>query len=480
MAPASPAGAAGKGETERLQRIGAAYQARDCKTVVNLGAPLLDRSGGTGLGSDAEAALYDVVVDCEAQLKAFEAAYAHALRATALDESSDYLWRVRLGGELQLKNYRAAVATVEAMSQGRGAALNAMPMAWLWRLDSELKKDEPGYRRRLLAVLAQDAYAPRELYEPADGFRLAYAKLLAEAGEREAARATVERLEMPYALQRAMLDPALRPFVPAAVDLRAETEKALLRYREAIARHPDRIAPLTEAAAALRQLGRPQEAVQLLRTVSERIDDPKAFEDRDERINWYWDAVGRSEAALGHYDEAVAAFRKGAGATEDGTPNVSQVINLAFFQATSLRGDEALKTLAVFDDPGRQASPYGYMEMRLARGCAHAVVDHQAEAKADLDYMRAREADHPEALSNLLLCLNDIEGAAASFIRRLDQEDQRIGALAQLSDYDPPPAPNPRNPIESRLPAVKARADVQAAIARAGGIRRFPLQRGEL
>jgi tetratricopeptide (TPR) repeat protein len=220
--------------------------------------------------------------------------------------------------------------------------------------------------------------------------------------------------------------------------------------------------------------------VQLLQAVSERLADPKAFEDSDERINWYWDAIGRSEAALGHYDEAVAAFRKGAAAAEDGSPNVSQVINLALFQARALRGEEALKTLAAFDEPGRTASPYGLMEMRAARGCAHAVAGHRAEARAELDYMLAHEADHPEALSDLLLCMDDMDGAAASFIRRLGNEDQRVAALIQLSDYDPPPVPHPGDPIDGRLAKVKVRADVQAAIARAGGLRRFPLQPGEL
>jgi hypothetical protein len=120
------------------------------------------------------------------------------------------------------------------------------------------------------------------------------------------------------------------------------------------------------------------------------------------------------------------------------------------------------------------------MEMRMARGCAHAVAGHEAEAKAELDYLLGHEPDHPEAVSDLLLCMADLDGAAASFIRRLDNPDQRVPALVQLSDYDPPPVPDPNDPIQTGLPKVKARADVRAAIARAGGIRRFPLQRGEL
>jgi tetratricopeptide (TPR) repeat protein len=480
VAGPAPAAAAEKGDSERLQRIQAAYDAKDCKTAAELGAPILDRRGGTGFAPDLEANLYDIVVGCEAELDLAEAYYAHALRATALEESSDYLWRARFAGELQTNRYAAAVATVEAMAQGRGRALNAIPVGWMWILDRELKKGDRALRRRLFAVLSQDSYAPAELYGPPDAFRADYATILAEAGEREAARAMVARIENPITLSEAMLDPALRDLVPPSVDLRALSETSLLGSREAIARHPDRLGALNEAAQTLRALGRPQQALELLQSVSARIDDPAAFEDRDEQINWYWDSVARSEAALGRYDKAVAAFRKGAGSGEGGAPNVSQIINLAVLQATARHGEEALQSLAPFDDQARDASPYGMMEMRMARGCAHAVAGHTAQAKAELDYMRAHESDHPEAVSDLMLCMNDLDGAAASFIRRLGDPEQRLRALTQLSDYDPPPVPDPNDPIDSRLPKVKARPDVQAAIARAGGIRRFPLQRGEL
>ena len=194
-------------------------------------------------------------------------------------------------------------------------------------------------------------------------------------------------------------------------------------------------------------------------------------------INWYWDALGRSWHMLGRYDEMVEAFRKGAAAGEDGTPNVSQVINLAQAQNAFGRGDEALRTLAAFAD-GRKSSPYGEMEMRFARGCAQAVAGRPAEAVADVAFAKAHDKDHGEALADLLLCLGDMDGAAAAFIARLDDPDRRADALEQLSDYDDPPVALPPDPINSRLDALKARPDVKAAIARAGGTRRFHVQAG--
>ena len=155
------------------------------------------------------------------------------------------------------------------------------------------------------------------------------------------------------------------------------------------------------------------------------------------------------------------------------------MINLAEAQVAFGKPQEALATLAVFDGAGRSASPYGEMEMRFARGCANALAGRKDALATDLAFAKAHEADHGEALSDLMLCSGDLDGAAAAFIRRLDDPDRRVAALLQLSDYDAPPVAIP-DPVYAHMPALKARDDVRAAIARAGGTRRIHLQRNEL
>ncbi len=76
--------------------------------------------------------------------------------------------------------------------------------------------------------------------------------------------------------------------------------------------------------------------------------------------------------------------------------------------------------------------------------------------------------------------MDDLDGAAATIIRQLEDPDRRTAALVDLSDFDDPPAVLPVDPIEVNLKKVKARPDVQAAIARAGGTRRIHLQNEEL
>lgn len=467
--------------TESLKLVGEAYDRDDCATVLRLGGPIIDAPKRSNVDDEIAAVLYEMVGFCEWRGDQNDKAYVHFLKGTALDEASDALWRMRLGLEVVLKRDDDAVATIEAMSQGRGAALNSFDMSWIWRLDSDLKESGNNeLRRRMLAVLAADSYDPEEMFGPPDGFRLAYAQLLADSGDAQGARATVARLVMPKQLAAASLDPRLRAFLPADPDFRAAAETDLARNKEAMARHPDKLRPIFDAADNLQQLGRPQEALALMQQFSSKIDDPDAFTDRENTLSWWWDELASTYQMLGRYDDVVAAFAKGAAAEERGNLNVSQVLNMGGVQLAFRRGEEALKTVSVFDDPNRKASPYGKMVLAYVRGCAHAVAGHAADGAADLAYAKEHEKDNAGALTALLLCHGDMDGAAGSMIRRLDNPDERADALIELSDYDDPPVALPPHPVESRIPALKDRADVKAAIQRAGGTRRFRLQRGEL
>jgi tetratricopeptide (TPR) repeat protein len=474
----APVSARTRANLENLRQMAAAGAANDCKEALKIGLPMIDSRHDLELSGEGEAFIYGVVITCEAASDK-ERAYAHALRATALKHATDDLWRFRLALELETHRNRAAVVTVEAMARARQAALNLVPVDWMGFLNRALKEaKQEDLQRRLLKVLASDSYVPDEAFGLTDDFRYPYAAMLAEKGETEAARTLVAALRSPDSMVEASLDSRLRRLVPAELDVRRAAEAVLALHEEAIARHPDRLSPLIEAARDLRLLGRPREAVELLETAA--AQNPDAASDRDEKLNWWWDSVASSEAALGRYDDAVVSLRKGAALKERGGANVSQVINLADLQINFGHGEEALKTLGLFDDPTRKGSPYGEMELRLARGCAHVVAGHPADAAADLAFARTHEKDDPRALSDLLLCVGDMDGAAAAFIRRLDDPDRRGRALLQLSDYDEVPVPVPAGPVNSRLGALKQRPDVKAAIERAGGIRRIPLQQGEL
>lgn len=466
-------------DLKKLQSLVKAVDANDCNAVIKLGTPIIDGKSAPTIPPKTKASIYNVVVPCEVEKGDRKSALAHAQAGTLLNDSSNYLWRYRLWLALELKMFEEAVVTVEAMTRGRGAALNNVPIQWLYSISRQLlDPPNPELRERLLKVVTDPSYMPDAPDETVDGFRYSYATILAERGDKDAASAQIGQIENPDSLIDLSLDPRTRALLPADFDVRAVTEKKLRVLQQKFVEHPRRLSFVNDAAMLMRRLGRYQDSLTLLRSVEGKIADPKQWEDADQ-IVWWWDGVARTLASLDRYAEAVAAFRKGAELNEGSTVNVSQVINLSTAQLVFGHPADALVTLAAFDDPARKGSPYGEMQMRLTRGCARYLVGHQ-QAQADLEYMVAHERDAPAALTGLFLCRGDLDGAAASMIRRLDNPDQRVSALQELSDFDPPPVQRPTNPYSRLWPDLKARPDVKAAVARAGGTRRFRIQEIEL
>lgn len=470
-----------QGDVERLEKAAKAIDAGDCRTAQPLAESIADSKDHPDLNDLGVALADEIAAACEVDAGARPAAYTHAMHGTALREGSDNLWRIRLAIELDDQRFDAAVLSTELMLRDHPDALNRIPTVWLGQALPHLQgAANRALRKRLLAVLSADSYRPVEPFARTDGFIYRYAAILAQDGDQAGARALVARLGSPAAVMDAMVDPRLSGLVARDTDVRALAEEDLARVRAEAKAHPKRLEGQVMIASALRSLGRSQEALAMLDDLRGKVSDPKAFEDRDQQLNWFWDVRAHALADLNRYDEAVASLREGDKLNEWGTLNVSQRINLAELQNRFGHGEDALRTLEAFNDPKRRGSPYGEAEMRFARACAHAVAGHPEQAAEDVTYLRAHEADHPEALSDALLCVGDMDAAAAAVIRRLDDPDRRAGALRQLSDYDAPPSPPPPYVLRDRLAALKQRQDVQAAITRAGGLRRFHLQAPEL
>lgn len=460
-----------KAEMNALAKISAAVEANDCNAVLKHSRPLVEPRQHA-LPGDLAAALYDMIAFCHIEAKRFDQAYAAALLGTALAESTPRLWYIRLHSEAEKKRYTDAAATLEAMTQGHGAALNDLPLASVWGLLRTMKDAGAAEARtRVLKLLASDAYAPSETFGSNDSFRFDYAEDRIAAGDRAAAGPIIGRLEDPQNIAAASLDPRMRGYLPG-VDVRTAAEKMLARHREWIAREPDRLRPLIAAATNLRQLGRAQEALDLLRTAEPRLDKLTAGEDSD-YLNWWWNELARTYEMLRRLDEAAEAYRKGMKASEDGAPNVSQLINLALAQNRYGRPKDALATIGARDLSTDGASAYGIMLYRQARACALHLDGRSGEAAADLEYVKSHEKDAPGAVTDLHLCMGDLDSAAASAIRRLDDPELRAAALLELSDLDLAPPPLPSDRAAQNLQALKKRADVKAAVARAGGTRRF-------
>lgn len=460
-----------------LNRVVAAAERGDCNAVLPLVAKLKTMREFADVPALRLVTLH-LSASCLHELKQPSAAYDDALAGSTLPDSDDYLWRLRLYYEVERKDWPAVVATIEALSNGRGATLNALPISNLYTIDTQLKRAKlAALRQRLLTVLAADSYWPDEPGATNEGFRYRNALALQEAGDTKAALDLVRGLTSPSLVVGLTLDPRFRAAFPAEYDIRATVERDLAAQRTAADRHPDAIGPLVRVADDLRLLGRPREALATLDTIRAKVMGNAPLVDRDEQAIWWWDQIARAHHADGDAPAAIAALRSGRALSEHGSTNVSLTINLANTQLVTGDPAAALATLAGFKTDDGSASPYGVMQMISVRGCARVRTGDQSGADTDLAYARAHEDDDPATATALLLCRGDQEGAAASLVARLANPERRARALEELSTFDEPSTRLPPDPIRAAWTAVGQRPDVQAAAEKAGGVRRFAIQR---
>jgi tetratricopeptide (TPR) repeat protein len=462
-----------------LQELARATIADNCKAALSGAKELLGSSDFPALPDPMKAAAYQMGARCALRAGQADLAYGWMKAGTQFRGSTAALWLMRLSFELATGRLQAAVATVEAMVPHHVEALNAEPVGWYNNFLHTLEKNgEKDLRTRLLAVLST-AYQPVALTSSSDWYRQDYATILAQGGDRARASQLVASITIPDVLVSVSLDPLLKPMLPANFNIRAAAERHLANVRALSTKRPDTVTGPLEIARTLRLLGRIDESLAVLEKARPSVPSDRRADDSAEQMNWWWNGMAYSYAMLGRYDDAVNAMIHGAGAAEHGGLNVSQRLNLAYLQLRFGRDSDALTTLAQFNTSGAKTrtSGYGAMVMVTTRGCARFRFGDITGAKADIAYATKNEADNPDALTGLLACVNEMDKAAASIIRRLGDPKQRAEALAALSNYDPLPPGFPPGPLNIGDAELAKRDDVKAAAARAGGTGSFRLQK---
>jgi tetratricopeptide (TPR) repeat protein len=455
-----------------LQAALAAAQAEDCTRTLEIVDRQTEADGFSGLTDPARINFYYLGTVCAARKGKVELASRYAQAGTRIRGAPAALWQARFNLEWGAQRYADAVTTIEEMTDSNPAALGAMPVGTGILIDGTLK-DEPALRRRVLKVFASPAYVPKQIGYSTDYFKREYALMLSDAGDNAQAAALVARIGDPTSLMRLSLDPRTRHMIAENFDARAAVERHMARMRELAAAHSELLKPLISVADDLIDLGEAREALATLQAVHPESAAENTFADRAGQLNWWWNSKGRAYALLGRYDDVVAAYTEGIRLTEHGLPNVSQRINLAGKQVRFGHPADALVTLGPIAAGKSRASSYGLMQFHGIHGCASFKAGKIGDAKSDLSYMLSHAADAPSALTSLELCMGDVAGAALSVSKQLATPDQRVDALLYLSDYAAPPPSYPPDPAEASRPALKSRADVQAAISKAGGIRHF-------
>lgn len=471
-------------ETDLLPMLRQASEraaADDCPGALKLFDKAVRDPGFAALDASVRFSTAQLGASCGQALSDEAAMHRYALLGSPLDTRVGFLWGLRLWSDLKRDNAGDAVATLEGMAATNPAALEAMPMVSIDDLHSLVEKSgNPDLLDRLLVVLTAPAYQPDDPLGGKGYYLFQRAERLAQAGDRKTAGTLLQRIEEGDLLMQAAVHPQLATLLPADIDFRVARERELERAREIAASHVHSLGAGVAIAQHLRALGRSEEAIATLEAFAPEGALAGSYADRVGQTSWFWEEMARNLRRAGRPEGAIAALTRGVGTSQDGGPNVGPGINLVFLHVRYGQPAAALAAAKAVGLDNKNLSAFGVMELHAGQGCARALSGDRAGLAEDMAYAGSHGAEHPQALLHLLACAGDMDATAAALVTMLDDPAERVGMLLLLGDYDAAPAAMPLLPLEKALPALKQRPDVQAAIRRAGGTRRFPLQADEL
>jgi tetratricopeptide (TPR) repeat protein len=295
------------------------------------------------------------------------------------------------------------------------------------------------------------------------------------------AREVLKRIMDPRTLVRMRVDrryDALLRSAPRSFDVEAAAQAQARRLRQEMEANPGSLGPAVQYMYALFNLGAYQDAVTLAdRLVAKSAAAPRdkpAFDDLADQLNWVFDLKSRALRGLGRWDEALAAQEEARGQRESSNDKVSQAINLGFSYNLHDRPQDALKSLEGIDW-ARSLSPFGRMQLQYVRFEAYLQLGDRAEAEKVFAYLRENKLDASGTWQDAMLEWGDLDGAAAQYIARLQDPEQRSHALLAAQRF----IPVPRLPREAediaRWQALLDRPDVSVAINQVGRREKVPL-----
>lgn len=248
------------------------------------------------------------------------------------------------------------------------------------------------------------------------------------------------------------------------------------RSSRALEAKPDDLKLILARAQFLRSVGREGDALALLMPHS---GDMAAVAKGGSDAFWIVDQASYALSALGRRDEAMALMRRLLALDLDKHPElISMAINsTAIMNGAGRHRESAAFAEDLFRRHAGKASKYGLMWMWEGAACGHATGGNLAAAKPWIARLKADPDANRSALMRALLCTNDLDGAAAQMIERLNGDDAGDMMVA-VQDFTIAATRSAHSHmLDERLRQVVGRPDVAAAIASKGRILKLPVSR---
>jgi tetratricopeptide (TPR) repeat protein len=469
---------------EALDRARALYRQLDDAAQCESGLPAAREfwrsSAFETLEDEIQSAFLSGVMGCAWSLRDWQGAIAAARDARSRGAPWPNYALLQLG--IIARNDALTVESFDALALSDAKTLSMMPMRFAWGATNAAARLDPtdAAALRIHNTLETHQYADPDGI-PDDALRIDHARLLVAVGHIERARRRLESVVEPRQIMILRIDrrfDALRgdASFERRLDIVAAAHASLARARAAMAAEPRKLVLVLDVAQALRILGENADALALLNRhieAARAADGASRYDDIGEQINWLLNEKGYALYDLARPEEARNAFSAAIAAGEGGQWNVSQTINFASMLAGEGRAADALEVIRTVG----QASPYGDMWAAAVRVCAGQQLEQRETVEEALGFMRAHIDDNVAAMTRAYLCANDLDAAAALYIRRLENSAWRESALVALQSYRWTGTQTlPQNAILiDRVNQVRARADVQAAINAVGRIEESPL-----
>jgi tetratricopeptide (TPR) repeat protein len=450
-----------------------------CEAVLPEARSFAASSDFATLSADVRSTFLWSVLHCATVLRDVRGALEAADAAKAL--GAPWADRLRLAIALDFHDDALAVSSFFDFATSAPDDFRHMSLSMALKALQAAHRQDPSdfISLRMHTLLADWNYAPPEGSD--EVIRVEHARLLLRSGAVAAAR---QRLGAVVDVRRILEIRVDRAFdalrndasFEQRMNIAAAANASLDHARQLSAEQPGKLTLVIDVAQQLRALGRMDEALSTLNGAIAAAEAPNAaqrFDYLSEQLNWLLNEKAYVLYDLGRVQEAHDVFGSAIALGEGGQWNVSQIINFASMLNDEGRGADALEVVRTVG----QASSYGDMWAAAVRACGAEQVHNVHVRDEALAFLRAHEADNRSALAQGLLCVNDLDGAAALYIRRLASPSERGDALIALQRYlrrDNPALPH-RALMLDRLAAVRDRADVRAAVEAVGRIEDVPL-----
>lgn len=380
-------------------------------------------------------------------------------------------------------NVAGAIDSLTKLASHWPGSLQEIPYQWIGTTVALARKTpDKGYN--LLQALFSARYHFYNVLEPS-GFWYDLALLEVQRGDSAAATKVVEQITSPSSIMAILVDhrfASVLATLPHPLTVGRAFNADISDLRTAIAHEPHLLDPVVQLAVEELSVGRFEQVLGDMNTVIAKINanatGATLYTDQPQYLAWILQERSNALYGLSRYDEAVADLETASTIPEaPSARNISQTINLAEVYDDLGRPSKARATLDRLTPIG--VSPYGLMAAQMARLEAALQLNDQGQINRSLKYLQDHRSDAIGVYERVLLDMGETEEAEQLLISRLENPEQREGALLAVQDYPEPPEPKWVVELNDRWRSVVKAPAVQAAVARVGSIQHFDIDRAE-